>query len=138
MPQEDIERVAHAAQAHDFVMDLPEQYTTWIGERGVKLSVGQKQRISIARVLLKNPPIVIFDEATSNIDTETEVYIREALEYLTRDRTTFIIAHRLSTLQHVDRIVVINHGRIVEVGNHDTLLAQEGLYTTLYESQFPV
>jgi len=94
----EIEQVAIAARAHEFIMDLPDAYDTWIGERGVKLSVGQKQRVSIARVLLKNPPIVIFDEATSNIDTETEVKIREALAYLTQGRTTLIIAHRLSTL----------------------------------------
>jgi ABC-type multidrug transport system fused ATPase/permease subunit len=117
-------------------MALPEGYETWIGERGVKLSVGQKQRVSIARVLLKNPPIVIFDEATSNIDTETEVKIREALGVLTQGRTTFIIAHRLSTLHDVDRIVVVEGGRIVEEGAHETLLARGGLYAGLYEAQF--
>ncbi len=105
--QEYIERVAIAVRAHEFILELLEQYETWIGERGVKLSVGQKQRVSIARVLLKNPPLVIFDEATSNIDTETEVKIREALEVLTQNRTTFIIAHRFSTLQ-VDGIVVLD------------------------------
>jgi ABC-type multidrug transport system fused ATPase/permease subunit len=92
--------------------------------------------VSIARVLLKNPPIVIFDEATSNIDTETEVKIREALNNLTRGRTTFIIAHRLTTLHDVDRIVVVDHGRIVEEGSHEELLARGGLYTGLYEAQF--
>ncbi|MEK6548973.1 MAG: ABC transporter ATP-binding protein [Nitrospirota bacterium] len=133
-----LEEVAQAARAHEFIVELPEKYDTWIGERGVKLSVGQKQRISIARVLLKDPPIIIFDEATSNIDTETEVKIREALEELTRNRTTFIIAHRLSTLRHVDRIVVLDGGRLVEEGTHDVLLARSGLYRTLYEAQFQI
>jgi ATP-binding cassette subfamily B protein/subfamily B ATP-binding cassette protein MsbA len=133
-----IEEVAHAARAHEFIIELPEKYGTWIGERGVKLSVGQKQRVSIARVLLKDPPIIIFDEATSNIDTETEVKIREALVELTRNRTTFIIAHRLSTLRHVDRIFVMDGGRLVEEGTHEVLLARSGLYRTLYEAQFQV
>ncbi len=131
-----VEAVASAARAHDFIHELPEGYETWLGERGVKLSVGQKQRISIARVLLKDPPIVIFDEATSNIDTETEVRVREALANLTRGRTTFIIAHRLSTLQNVDRIVVMDRGRIVEQGQHGDLVARGGLYAGLYEAQF--
>src|SRR3989449_6430758 len=131
-----IEEVAQAARAHEFIAELPDGYETWIGERGVKLSVGQKQRVSIARVLLKNPPIVIFDEATSNIDTETEVKIREALNYLTQGRTTFIIAHRLSTLHYVDRIVVVDNGRIVEEGHHEELLNRGGLYAGLYDAQF--
>jgi ABC-type multidrug transport system fused ATPase/permease subunit len=133
-----IEEVSTAARAHEFIIELPEKYDTWIGERGVKLSVGQKQRIAIARALLKNPPIIIFDEATSNIDTETEVKIREALLELTRNRTTFIIAHRLSTLRHVDRIFVVDGGRLVEEGTHDVLLARSGLYRTLYEAQFQI
>jgi ATP-binding cassette subfamily B protein/subfamily B ATP-binding cassette protein MsbA len=133
-----LEEVAQAARAHEFIVELPEKYDTWIGERGVKLSVGQKQRISIARVLLKDPPIIIFDEATSNIDTETEVKIREALADLTRNRTTFIIAHRLSTLRHVGRIFVLDGGRLVEEGTHETLLARSGLYRTLYDAQFQI
>jgi len=131
-----VEAAARAARAHEFIDALPEGYDSWIGERGVKLSVGQKQRVSIARVLLKDPPIVIFDEATSNIDTETEVKIREALNELTRGRTTFIIAHRLSTLHNVDRILVIEAGRLVEDGPHELLMARGGLYAGLYEAQF--
>jgi len=134
--QERIEAVARAARADEFIRELPDGYDTWIGERGVKLSVGQKQRVAIARVLLKDPPLVVFDEATSNIDTETEVKIREALDNLTRGRTTFIIAHRLSTLHHVDRIVVVDRGRIVEEGAHQELLIRGGLYAGLYDAQF--
>lgn len=136
--QEKIEAVAKAAQAHEFIEALPDGYDTWIGERGVKLSVGQKQRMAIARVLLKDPPIVVMDEATSNIDTETEVDIRIAMDELMRGRTTFIIAHRLSTLQSVDRIVVLDRGAIVEEGDHKTLLSKGGLYAGLYEAQFHV
>ncbi|HJR78168.1 MAG TPA: ABC transporter ATP-binding protein [Nitrospiraceae bacterium] len=134
--QSRIETAARAARAHEFIMELPEGYDTWIGERGVKLSVGQKQRLSIARVLLKDPPIVIFDEATSNIDTENEQKIREAIHELTVGRTTFIIAHRLATLHDVDRIVVVAKGRIVEEGAHEDLMRDGGLYAGLYEAQF--
>ncbi len=136
--EERLEIAARAARAHEFIVELPEGYDTWIGERGVKLSVGQKQRVSIARVLLKDPPIVIFDEATSNIDTETEVTIREALNELTKGRTTIIIAHRLSTLHDADRILVMDEGRLVEEGRHDELLSRGGLYAGLYEAQFQV
>jgi ATP-binding cassette, subfamily B, bacterial len=129
---------AEAARAHEFVLSLPDGYSTWIGERGVKLSVGQKQRIAIARALLKDPPIIIFDEATSNIDTETEARIQEALSALTYHRTTFIIAHRLSTLKHVNKILVIQKGRIIEQGTHEELLAVGGTYTLLYEAQFQI
>ena len=134
--QDRLDAAARAARAHDFISALPEGYDTWIGERGVKLSVGQKQRLSIARVVLKDPPIVVFDEATSNIDTETEVKIREALIELTSGRTTFIIAHRLSTLHDVDRILVIDGGRLVEDGTHEDLLTHGGIYAGLYEAQF--
>ncbi|HEY6974478.1 MAG TPA: ABC transporter ATP-binding protein [Nitrospiraceae bacterium] len=136
--EQQLELAARAARAHEFIAELPEGYDTWIGERGIKLSVGQKQRVSIARVLLKDPPIVIFDEATSNIDTETEVKIREALNELTKGRTTIIIAHRLSTLHDADRILVMDGGRLVEQGRHDDLLGRGGLYAALYEAQFQV
>ena len=136
--QADVEGAAKAARAHEFIATLPEGYDTWIGERGVKLSVGQRQRVSIARVLLKDPPIVMFDEATSNIDTETEVKIREALDELTRGRTTIVIAHRLSTVHGMDRIIVLEHGRVVEDGPHEVLIARGGVYAGLYEAQFQV
>ncbi len=135
---ERVEAAARAARAHDFITRLPDGYDSWIGERGVKLSVGQKQRVSIARVLLKDPPIVIFDEATSNIDTETEVKIREALNDLTKGRTTFIIAHRLATLHDVDRIIVVERGTIVEEGDHQALMKRGGVYAALYEAQFKI
>ena len=135
---ERVEAAARAARAHDFITRLPDGYDSWIGERGVKLSVGQKQRVSIARVLLKDPPIVIFDEATSNIDTETEVKIREALNDLTKGRTTFIIAHRLATLHDVDRIIVVERGTIVEEGDHEALIKRGGVYAGLYEAQFKI
>jgi len=134
--EEEVIAAAEAARAHEFVLSLQDGYSTWIGERGVKLSVGQKQRIAIARALLKDPPIIIFDEATSNIDTETEARIQEALGVLTHHRTTFIIAHRLSTLKHVNKILVVRNGRIIEQGTHEELLAGGGMYTVLYEAQF--
>ena len=136
--QDAVEAAAKAARAHEFIMALPDGYDTWIGERGVKLSVGQRQRVSIARVLLKDPPIVLFDEATSNIDTETEVKIREALNELTRGRTTIIIAHRLSTIHDVDRIIVVDHGHVVEDGTHEALIGRGGVYSRLYDAQFQV
>ena len=136
--QDEVEAAAKVARAHDFIMALPDGYDTWIGERGVKLSVGQRQRVSIARVILKDPPIVMFDEATSNIDTETEVKIREALDDLTKGRTTIIIAHRLSTIHGVDRIIVVDHGRVVEDGTHAALIGHEGVYARLYDAQFQV
>ena len=135
---ERVEAAARAARAHDFITRLPDGYDSWIGERGVKLSVGQKQRVSIARVLLKDPPIIIFDEATSNIDTETEVKIREALNELTNGRTTFIIAHRLATLHDVDRILVVERGTIVEEGHHEALMKRGGVYAGLYEAPFKI
>jgi len=125
-----------AANAHLFVRELPEQLDAMVGERGVRLSVGEKQRISIARALLKDPPILILDEATASVDNETERLIQEALERLMARRTTFVIAHRLSTVRHADQILVMDHGRVVERGTHAELLERHGLYLRLWESGF--
>lgn len=133
--EEDVIEAAKAANAHEFIMNLPEGYDTLVGERGVKLSGGQKQRIAIARVFLKNPPIIILDEATSALDLESEHLIQETLEILAKDRTTFIVAHRLSTITHADRIVLIEYGRIVEIGSHEALMAQRGQYFKLFQVQ---
>lgn len=126
---------AKAANAHDFIMELPDGYETKVGERGVKLSGGQKQRISIARVFLKNPPLLILDEATSALDLESEHYIQEAMEKLAKDRTTFIVAHRLSTITHADKIVVIENGQIAETGTHKELMNRDGHYKHLFTIQ---
>lgn len=132
---EEVLQAAKAANAHDFIMNLPEGYDTKVGERGVKLSGGQKQRVAIARVFLKNPPILILDEATSALDLESEHLIQEAIEELAKDRTTFVVAHRLSTITHADRIVLIEHGEIVEDGSHDELMAKQGGYHRLFQVQ---
>lgn len=132
---EEVMEAAKAANAHDFIMELPQGYDTLVGERGVKLSGGQKQRIAIARVFLKNPPILIFDEATSALDLESEHTIQEAMEKLASDRTTFIVAHRLATITHADRIVVIENGEITEVGSHTELMESKGSYYDLYQVQ---
>ncbi|WP_305852488.1 ABC transporter ATP-binding protein [Gracilibacillus caseinilyticus] len=126
---------AKAANAHGFITELADGYNTLVGERGVKLSGGQKQRIAIARVFLKNPPLLILDEATSALDLESEHLIQEALEKLASDRTTFIVAHRLSTITHADRIVLIENGEIVEQGTHQQLIQQQGHYYNLYQVQ---
>ena len=133
--EEEVKVAAKAANAHEFILNLSEGYDTRVGERGVKLSGGQKQRIAIARVFLKNPPLLIFDEATSALDLESEHSIQESLEVLAKDRTTFIVAHRLSTITHVNRIVLIEHGEIIEMGTHEELMAQGGNYNKLYNVQ---
>ncbi|HLR41100.1 MAG TPA: ATP-binding cassette domain-containing protein, partial [Virgibacillus sp.] len=132
---EEVIAAAQAANAHEFIQNLPYGYDTEVGERGVKLSGGQKQRIAIARVFLKNPPILIFDEATSALDLESEQTIQEAMEKLASERTTFIVAHRLATITHADRIAVIEHGEIQEIGSHDELMQLEGSYYDLYQVQ---
>jgi ATP-binding cassette subfamily B protein len=131
----EIEQAAKAAQIHDFVQSLPNGYDTMVGERGLKLSGGEKQRVGIARSLLKNPPILLLDEATSALDTQTEHEIQESLIQMGQGRTVMIIAHRLSTVVHADRIVVLEQGQIVEFGSHDELLAQEGRYSHLWHLQ---
>jgi len=135
---EEIRAAATAAYAHNFIAALPRQYDTIVGERGVKLSAGQRQRIAIARALLKNPRILILDEATSALDTESERWVQAALERLMEGRTSFVIAHRLSTIQRADTILAIEQGRIVERGSHAELLTRNGLYRKLYDMQFAV
>jgi len=133
--REEVMEAAKAANAHEFIMNLPDGYDTKIGERGIKLSGGQKQRIAIARVFLKNPPILILDEATSALDLESEHQIQETLEILAKDRTTLIVAHRLSTITHANRIVLIEHGEIVESGTHAELMEEKGNYSRLFQVQ---
>ncbi len=133
---DEITETAKAAYAHSFIMKMPQGYDTQIGERGVKLSGGEKQRLAIARALLKNPPILILDEATSSLDTESEYMVQQALANLMKGRTTFVIAHRLSTVQNAHRIVVIEQGRIVEMDRHEELLKANGVYRRLYQMQF--
>ena len=133
--EEEIIEAAKMANAHDFIMNLPNGYDTEVGERGVKLSGGQKQRLSIARIFLNNPPILILDEATSALDLESEAIIQDALDVLSKDRTTLIVAHRLSTITHADKIIVMQHGQIVETGTHKELIAKKGEYEHLYSIQ---
>lgn len=133
---EEIEQAARDANAYDFIMDQPQGFDARIGEKGVKLSGGQRQRMAIARALLKDPQILLLDEATSSLDSESESQIQEALDRLMKNRTTFIIAHRLSTVQHADRILVLNKGRVVQDGVHEGLIAEQGLYQHLYNLQF--
>ena len=129
---EEVIRAAQYANAHEFIMSFPDGYDTDIGQRGVKLSGGQKQRLSIARVFLKNPPILIFDEATSALDNESEKVVQESLEKLAKDRTTFVIAHRLTTIRNAQKILVLTEEGIQESGTHEELLEKKGIYEALY------
>ncbi len=133
--REQVEEAARIAHAHSFIMKKPQGYDTMVGDRGTRLSGGERQRITIARAVLKNPPILILDEATSSLDTESERQVQDALEGLMKDRTTLVIAHRLSTVQHADEILVLDQGRIVERGDHESLMQLNGLYTNLVDLQ---
>ena len=130
--REEVIEAAKNANAHEFIMSFPDGYDTDIGQRGIKLSGGQKQRLSIARVFLKNPPILIFDEATSALDNESEKVVQESLEKLAKNRTTFVIAHRLTTIQNAEKILVLTEEGIAESGSHEELLAKGGIYEKLY------
>ncbi len=134
--REAIERAAEAANALEFIRAQPDGFDTVVGERGIRLSGGQRQRIAIARAILKDAPILILDEATSALDTESEWLIQAALEKLMSGRTTIVIAHRLSTVEHCDRIVVLDEGRVVDQGTHAELIARQGLYARLHSRQF--
>jgi ATP-binding cassette subfamily B protein len=133
---DEVVAAATAAFAHDFISALPEGYKTFLGERGVRLSGGQRQRIAIARAILKNPPLLLLDEATSALDAESERMVQAALEAAMHGRTTIVVAHRLATVQRADRIIVLDHGRVVETGNHAALVARGGLYARLAAMQF--
>ena len=137
IPMQKIIDAAISANAHDFIINTENGYDTIIGERGIKLSGGQKQRIAIARALLKNAPVMIFDEATSSLDTESESLIQEAIERLIQHNTSIVIAHRLSTIKNADRIIVLHEGKVEEIGTHDELMKNSGsIYKKLYEMQF--
>jgi ATP-binding cassette subfamily B protein len=132
---EQIVAAAKAANAHDFTMDMADGYDTLVGERGTRVSGGERQRLSIARAILRDPRILILDEATSNVDTQTEAQIQEALERLVKGRTTFAIAHRLSTLKNAHRLLILEQGRLAEMGTHDELIARDGIYANLCRMQ---
>ncbi len=136
LSEETVQAAARAALAHDFVTELPQGYQTLLGERGQRLSGGQRQRLAIARALLKDSPILILDEATSELDSESEMLVQKALANLMVNRTVFVIAHRLSTIRRADKIVVLDDGGVAEVGTHQELLARGGIYARLYEMQF--
>ena len=134
--QEELEKACKIASIHDYIVSQPDGYNTMVGNRGLKLSGGEKQRLSIARVILKNPKILILDEATSALDSISENAIQEALEHLMKGRTSIVIAHRLSTILKADRILVVSGGTIAESGTHEALLKQNGIYKQLYDTQF--
>ena len=129
-------QAAKTAQIHDFIESLPERYDTWVGERGIKLSGGQRQRLAIARTIILDPPILILDDSTSSVDMEIEYRIQQAMSEVVKDRTTFVIAHRISSLRNADLILVMEQGRIVERGSHEELLALGGYYRHIYDMQF--
>jgi len=134
--EEAVQEASKAAHAHEFISAFPDKYATVVGEKGINLSGGQRQRIAIARAILKNPRVLLLDEATSSLDTESERLVQEALERLMQGRTTFVVAHRLSTIQRADRILVLDKGRVVEQGTHAQLLERKGLYHYLYTIRF--
>jgi len=133
---EEVKNIAKLVGAHEFITGFPDEYETEVGERGMRLSVGQRQLISFARALLRDPPILILDEATSSLDPYTELKIKRGLSVLLKNRTSIVIAHRLSTVRNADNIIVVNNGEIVEEGNHKELMKKKGLYRRLYDKQF--
>ncbi len=132
---EDVTQVAKVVQLHDFIDNLPDGYDTWVGERGITLSGGQRQRRAIASTILIDPPVLILDDSTSSVDVGTETFIYRAMAELTRHRTTFVIAHRLSTVRSADLIIVLDQGKIVEKGTHEELMRTDGFYGRIYDLQ---
>jgi subfamily B ATP-binding cassette protein MsbA len=136
MKMEDVIKAAKIANAHSFIMEMPQGYDTIIGEKGFRLSGGEKQRLAIARAVYKDPPILILDEATSQLDTQSEILVQEAIDRMMKGRTVLVIAHRLSTIKHANRIYVLDSGHVAELGSHDELVQKGGLYRRLYDMQF--